>query len=226
MPPEFDGDKDGYLDAVLAMLPEVRESGLADAVDGFCEGIAFSHDQIRRLFEAVRDLGLPLKLHADQLSDLGGAGLIAEFGGLSADHLEYTSDAGIEAMGKAGSVAVILPGAFYTLRETQQPPIAKLREHGVPMALASDCNPGSAPVTSLLLMLNMACTLFRMTPEEALAGVTRNGARALGLAETHGTLEPGKVADLAIWDIERPAELAYRIGFNPLHRRIIAGEAR
>lgn len=226
VPPEFDGDKDGYLDAVLAMLPEVRESGLADAVDGFCEGIAFSHDQIRRLFEAVRDLGLPLKLHADQLSDLGGAGLIAEFGGLSADHLEYTSDAGIEAMGKAGSVAVILPGAFYTLRETQQPPIAKLREHGVPMALASDCNPGSAPVTSLLLMLNMACTLFRMTPEEALAGVTRNGARALGLAETHGTLEPGKVADLAIWDIERPAELAYRIGFNPLHRRIIAGEAR
>jgi imidazolonepropionase len=226
VPPEFDGDKEGYLQAVIAMLPEVRESGLADAVDGFCEGIAFSNDQIRRLFEAARALGLPLKLHADQLSDLGGAALTAEFGGLSADHLEYTSEAGVEAMAKAGSVAVILPGAFYTLRETQLPPIEKLRECGVPMALASDCNPGSAPVTSLLLMLNMACTLFRMTPEEALAGVTRNGARALGLAETHGTLEVGKVADLAIWDIERPAELAYRIGFNPLNQRFIAGEAK
>lgn len=226
VPPEFEGDKEAYLQAVLEMLPAVKDSGLADAVDGFCEGIAFSNDQVRRLFEKARELGLPIKLHADQLSDLGGAALIAEFGGLSADHLEYTSDAGIEALGKAGPVAVILPGAFYTLRETQLPPIDKLREHGVPMALASDCNPGSAPVTSLLLMLNMACTLFRLTPEEALAGVTRNGARALGLAETHGTLEPGKAADLAIWDIERPAELAYRIGFNPLHQRIIGGEAR
>ena len=226
VPPEFDGDKEAYLQSVLEMLPEVMESGLADAVDGFCEGIAFSNEQIRRLFEKARELGLPIKLHADQLSDLGGAELIAEFGGLSADHLEYTSDAGIEAMGKAGAVAVILPGAFYTLRETQLPPIEKMRACEVSMALASDCNPGSAPVTSLLLMLNMACTLFRMTPEEALAGVTRNGARALGLAETHGTLEAGKAADLAIWDIERPAELSYRIGFNPLYQRIIGGEAR
>ncbi len=225
VPPEFDGDTEAYLDAVLAMLPQVADSGLADAVDGFCEGIAFSNAQIRRLFEAARNLGLPLKLHADQLSDLGGAALLAEFGGLSADHLEYTSDTGIEAMGRAGAVAVILPGAFYTLRETRQPPIEKLRQAGVAMALASDCNPGSAPVTSLLLMLNMACTLFRLTPEEALAGVTRNGAKALGMAGTHGTLEAGKAADLAIWDIERPAELAYRIGFNPLHQRIIGGEA-
>ena len=226
VPPEFDGDTEAYLEVVLEMLPAVKESGLADAVDGFCEGIAFSNDQIRRLFEKARELGMPIKLHADQLSDLGGAALIAEFGGLSADHLEYTSEAGIAAMAESGSVAVILPGAFYTLRETQLPPIDKLREHGVPIALASDCNPGSAPVTSLLLMLNMGCTLFRLTPEEALAGVTRNGARALGMAETHGTLEPGKVADLAIWEIERPAELSYRIGFNPLYRRFIAGEAR
>jgi imidazolonepropionase len=226
VPPEFDGDTEAYLQAVIEMLPAVKESGLADAVDGFCEGIAFSNEQIRRLFEKARDLGLPIKLHADQLSDLGGAALVAEFGGLSADHLEYTSNAGVAAMGKAGAVAVILPGAFYTLRETQLPPIEKLRESKVPMALASDCNPGSAPVTSLLLMLNMGCTLFRMTPEEALAGVTRNGARALGMAETHGTLEAGKAADLAIWDIERPAELSYRIGFNPLYQRIIAGEAR
>ena len=167
-----------------------------------------------------------MKLHADQLSDLGGAALAARFGALSADHLEYTSEAGVAAMAAAGTVAVLLPGAFYVLKETRLPPVAALRRHGVPIALATDSNPGSAPVTSLLLMLNMGCTLFGLTPEEALAGVTRNAARALGLAESHGTLEVGKAADLCVWDIESPAELAYRIGFNPLHRAIKAGVSR
>jgi imidazolonepropionase len=216
LPPEYAEDAEGYIDAVVAMLPEVAESGLADAVDAFCETIAFSPQQTARVLEAARDLGLPVKLHADQLSDLGGAALAARFGALSADHLEYTGAAGIAALAEAGSVAVLLPGAFYTLRETQLPPIEGFRQAGVAMAIASDCNPGSAPVSSLLLMLNMACTLFRMTPEEALAGVTRQAARALGLADSRGTLEVGKLADLAVWDIERPAELAYRVGFNPL----------
>ena len=225
VPPEFEGRDEAYLESVIAMLPAVAESGLADAVDAFCEGIAFSPEQVDRLFAAAVALGLPVKLHADQLSDLGGAALAAGHGALSADHLEYTSEAGIAAMAEAGTVAVLLPGAFYMLRETKLPPVEGLRAAGVPMALASDCNPGSAPVTSLLLMLNMGCTLFRLTPEEALAGVTLNAARALGLGASHGSLEPGKVADFAIWDIERPAALAYRIGFNPLAERVRAGES-
>jgi imidazolonepropionase len=216
LPPEFAGRAEAYIDAVVAMLPEVAASGLADAIDAFCEKIAFSPEQTARVFEAACARGLPVKLHADQLSDLGGAALAARFGALSADHLEYTSTDGVAAMAAAGTVAVILPGAFYVLRETQIPPVAALRAAGVPIALATDCNPGSAPVTSLLLMLNMGCTLFRLTPEEALAGVTRHAATALGLGASHGTLEVGKAADLAVWDIERPAELAYRLGFNPL----------
>ncbi|MDJ0944359.1 MAG: imidazolonepropionase [Kiloniellales bacterium] len=226
VPPESEGDAEAYTDAVVAMLPKVAESGLADAVDAFCEGIGFSPEQTARVFQAARDHGLPVKLHADQLSDLGGAALAARFRALSADHLEYTGEAGVEAMAEAGTVAVLLPGAFYVLKETKLPPVEALRRHGVPIALATDCNPGSAPVTSLLLMLNMGCTLFGLTPEEALAGITRNAAKALGLAESHGTLEAGKIADLCIWDIESPAELAYRIGFNPLFQRIKAGVSR
>ena len=206
------------------MMGAVAESGLADAVDAFCENIAFSPEQTARVFEAARSRGLPVKLHADQLSDLGGAALASRFGALSADHLEYTSEAGIAAMAESGTVAVLLPGAFYMLRETKLPPVEGLRAAGVPIAVATDCNPGSAPVTSLLLMINMACTLFRLTPAEALAGVTRHAATALGMGKTHGTLEAGKQADFAIWDIERPAELAYRVGFNPLQRAVRAGK--
>ena len=216
LPPEFEGDADGYIDAVCAMMPEVAKSGLADVVDAFCENIGFSPEQTKRVFQAARENGLPVKLHADQLSDLEGAKLAADFGALSADHLEYTSEAGARAMADAGTVAVLLPGAFYFLRETKQPPLEAFRSAGVPIAIATDSNPGSSPATSLLLMLNMACTLFRMTPEEALLGVTRHGAQALGLQDSRGTLEVGKVADLCIWEIESPAELAYRIGFNPL----------
>ena len=226
LPPEFAERAEDYIDAVVAMLPEVAASGLADAVDAFCETIAFSPEQTARVFEAARAQGLPVKLHADQLSDLGGAALAARFGALSADHLEYTSADGVAAMAAAGTVAVILPGAFYVLRETQAPPVEALRAAGVPIALATDCNPGSAPVTSLLLMLNMGCTLFRLTPEEALAGVTRHAATALGLGATHGTLEAGKAADFAVWNIERPAELAYRIGFNPLAYAVKDGVVR
>jgi imidazolonepropionase len=226
LPPEFKDRADDYIAAVVAMLPEVARTGLADAVDAFCEKIAFSAEQTSQVFEAARALGLPVKLHADQLSDLGGAALAARFGALSADHLEYTSESGIAAMAQSGTVAVLLPGAFYALRETKLPPVEGLRRAKVPIAIASDCNPGSAPVTSLLLMINMACTLFRMTPEEALLGVTRHGARALGLGASHGTLETGKAADFAVWDIERPAELAYRIGFNPLAYAVRAGEIR
>jgi imidazolonepropionase len=224
LPPEAGDDKEGYIDEVcLSQLPAVHGEGLADAVDGFCETIAFTPGQIRRLFEAARALGLPVKLHAEQLSNQGGAALAAEFGALSADHLEYLDVAGVAAMAAAGTVAVLLPGAFYFLRDTQVPPIDHLRRHGVAMAVATDCNPGSSPLTSLLLAMNMAATLFRLTPEEALAGVTRNAARALGLAREAGTLEAGKWCDLAVWDIERPAELAYRMGFNPLHARIWRG---
>jgi imidazolonepropionase len=193
-------------------------------VDGFCEGIAFSPAQITRVFEAARAVGLPVKLHADQLSNLGGAALAARFGALSADHLEHTDEAGAAAMAEAGTVAVLLPGAFYTLRETQAPPVAAFRRHGTRMALATDSNPGTSPLTSILLAMNMGATLFRLTIAECLAGVTREGARALGLLDEIGTLETGKWCDLAIWDIERPADLVYRIGFNPLHARIRNGE--
>lgn len=226
LPPEFAERAEDYIEAVVAMLPEVAASGLADAVDAFCETIAFSPEQIAQVFEAARALDLPVKLHADQLTDLGGAALAARFGALSADHLEYTGAEGVAAMAAAGTVAVILPGAFYLLRETQLPPIEALRAARVPIALATDCNPGSAPVTSLLLMLNMGCTLFRLTPEEALAGVTRHAATALGLGDSHGTLEAGKVADFAVWNIDRPAELAYRVGFNPLAYAVKAGVIR
>ena len=226
LPPEFADRPDDYIDVVCGdALPRVAEEGLADAVDAFCEGIGFSPEQTARVFDAARAHGLPVKLHADQLSDLGGAALASEYGALSADHLEYTSEAGVAAMAAAGTVAVLLPGAFYFLRETKLPPIQQFRDHGVPIALATDSNPGSSPAHSLLLMLNMACTLFRMTPEEALAGVTRNAASALGIAETHGTLEVGKAADFAVWDIDTPADLSYRIGDNPCTQVISSGEA-
>ncbi|MCC5780417.1 imidazolonepropionase [Nitratireductor sp. B36] len=224
VPAEYRGKEDAYIDEVVLPGMEVAHAeGLADAVDGFCEGIAFSPEQMARVFDKAKSLGLPVKLHAEQLSNLGGAKLAASYGALSADHLEYLDEEGVAAMAAAGTVAVLLPGAFYTLRETQHPPLAALRKHGVPIAVATDCNPGSSPLASLLLTINMACTLFRMTPEEALAGATREGARALGLAEEIGTIEPGKRAEIAIWDVEHPAELAYRIGFNPLHR-LVSGE--
>lgn len=213
---EYQARTDDYVALVCEeMLPAVARDGLADAVDAFCEGIAFSPAQTARVFEAAIKLGLPVKLHADQLSDSGGAALAARFGALSADHLEYAAEGGVAAMARAGTVAVLLPGAFYFLRETQLPPVDVLRRHGVPIALATDNNPGSSPLSSLLLAMNLGCTLFRLTPEEALAGVTRAGARALGMRATHGTLEPGKSADLAFWEIGAPAELAYAIGANP-----------
>ncbi|MCP3445976.1 imidazolonepropionase [Bradyrhizobium sp. CCGUVB14] len=225
LPVEADGDKDRYIDLVCKeMLPTVAKAGLADAVDAFMEGIAFSAEQTSLVFQAATALGLPVKLHADQLSNLGGAALAAKFSALSADHLEHTDEAGASAMAKAGTVAVLLPGAFYFICETQKPPVEAFRKHGVPMALATDCNPGSSPLTSLLLAMNMGATLFRMNVAECLAGVTREGARALGVLEETGTLEAGKWCDLAIWDIERPAELVYRIGFNPLHRRVWRGQ--
>jgi len=224
LPPEAGGDKDRYIDLVCReMLPAMARAGLADAVDAFMEGIAFSRDQTVRVFQAAKAQGLPVKLHADQLSNLGGAALAAEFSALSADHLEHTDGAGVAAMAEAGTVAVLLPGAFYFIRETQKPPVELFRAHGVNMALATDCNPGSSPLTSLLLAMNMGATLFRMTVAECLAGVTREGARALGILGETGTLEPGKWCDLAIWDIDRPAELVYRIGFNPLHSRVWRG---
>lgn len=225
VPPEYAGKADAYIDEVcIPLIAEVARQGLADAVDAYCEGIGFSPDQVRRLFQAAKAAGLPVKLHADQLSDLGGAALAAEFGALSADHLEYTNEAGVAAMAKAGMTAVILPGAFYCLNETKKPPISALREAGVPMALATDANPGTSPVLSLLTIANMGCTLFGMTVEEALAGITRDGARALGLGNEIGTIETGKRCDLAIWDVERPAELVQWIGAKPLHGRILNGE--
>ena len=224
LPPEADGDRDAYIEEVASnMLPALAAQGLVDAVDGFCEGIAFSPEQIARLFAAARELGLPMKLHADQLSNLGGAALAARFRALSADHLEYTDAAGAASMAASGTVAVLLPGAFYFIRETKLPPVDAFRRHGVAMAIATDMNPGTSPLTSLLLTMNMAATLFRFTVEECLAGVTREAARALGRLDEIGTLTPGKWCDLAIWDIERPAELVYRIGFNPLHARIWRG---
>jgi len=214
LPPEFAGRPDDYIDYVCAdTVPAVAREGLADAVDAFCESIAFTPVQTARVFAAARAHGLPVKLHADQLSDLGGAALVAAAGGLSADHLEHTSEAGVAAMARAGTVAVLLPGAFYALRETKLPPLAALRRAGVPIALSTDCNPGTSPVRSLVLMLSMACTLWNMTPEEALAGATVHAARALGLAD-RGTIARGMRADLARWAIAEPAELAYRIGGN------------
>ena len=220
VPPEYIDRADVYIDEVcIPTLRRAHSEGLVDAVDGFCEGIAFLPDQISRVFDVAVELGLPLKLHAEQLSNLGGAKMAAGYGAMSADHIEYLDEDGVVAMAKAGTVAVILPGAFYTLRETQMPPIDILRAHNVPMALATDCNPGSSPMTSLLLTMNMGCTLFRLTPEEALKGVTCHAARALGLSDC-GTIAVGQRADLAVWDVKHPAELAYRIGFNPLHTRI------
>jgi imidazolonepropionase len=225
LPPEADGDKDRYIDLVCReMLPAVAQAGLTDAVDAFMEGIAFSGEQTARVFRAAKAFGLPVKLHADQLSNLGGAALASQFSALSADHLEHTDEAGIAAMARAHTVAVLLPGAFYFIRETTRPSIELFRAHGVNMALATDCNPGSSPLTSLLLAMNMGATLFRMTVAECLAGVTRESARALGLLGETGTLEAGKWCDLAIWDIDRPAELVYRIGFNPLHSRVWRGQ--
>jgi len=223
--PEFEGRPDDYI-ALLCekIMPAVAQAGLADAVDAFCEGIGFTREQTARVFEAARTLGLPVKLHADQLSDLGGAALAAQFGALSADHLEYTSETSVAAMARAGTVAVLLPGAFYFLREKQLPPIEAFRRHGVRMALATDSNPGSSPLTSPLLALNLACTLFRMMPDEALAGMTRNGAAALGLEATQGTLEEGKQADFALWAIGQPVELAYAIGANPCVGVVRAGK--
>jgi imidazolonepropionase len=222
IPPEFAGKAEAYIDFVCEeVLPAVHEEKLADAVDGFCENIAFSPKQISMVFEKATSLGLPVKLHAEQLSNYGGAALAAKYGALSADHLEYLDEAGILAMAKSGTVAVVLPGAFYTLRETQLPPLNSLRKAGVPISIATDCNPGSSPLTSLLLCMNMACTLFRMTPEEALCGVTREAAQALGIGPEVGTIEVGKKAEFAVWNVEQPAELAYRIGCNPLEEMVL-----
>ncbi|HKE40779.1 MAG TPA: imidazolonepropionase [Casimicrobiaceae bacterium] len=225
LPPEFEGRSDDYIDAVCAWLPELEARRLVDAVDAFCDRIAFSVAQTRRVFEAARGLGLPVKLHAEQLSAQGGARLAAEFGALSCDHLEHLSEDGVRAMAQAGSVAVLLPGAFYFLRETRLPPIASLRAAGIPIAIATDHNPGTSPTLSPLLMLNMACTLFGLTPEEAVRGMTVTAARALGLAD-RGTLSPGHRADFAIWDIDHPTELAYWIGHRPCRRVVFGGRER
>ena len=223
VPREFGGRKDAYLDLLLTeMLPAVAEAGLADAVDAYCESIAFSAAEVSRVFELAQQLDLPVKLHADQLSDCGGAELAAGFKALSADHLEYSSQAGIEAMAAAGTVAVLLPGAFLNLRETRLPPIDAMRATGVPLAVATDCNPGTSPVCSLQAAMHLATSLFRLTPEETLAGTTRHAAKALGLND-RGILDAGRRADLAIWDIEHPAELSYWLGLNPLHQLLVAG---
>ena len=224
VPPEFAGDADSYVDFLCSeMIPAIASAGLADAVDAFCETIGFTLTQTARVFTAASAHGLPVKLHAEQLSNSHGAALAARFGALSADHLEHLDDDGVSAMAKAGTTAVLLPGAFYFMRETQLPPVAALRAASVPLALATDCNPGTSPLTSLLLAMNLGATLFRLTVDECLAGVTREAARALGLLGETGTLEAGKYCDLAIWDVERPAELVYRMGFNPLHSRIWRG---
>jgi imidazolonepropionase len=224
VPPEYKDRADAYIDDIcIPTLRAAHAEGLVDAVDAFCEGIAFKPAQVARVFEVARELGLPVKIHAEQLSNLGGAKMAAGFGAISADHIEYLDDEGVMAMAAAGTTAVVLPGAFYTLRETQMPPIDLLRKHEVPMAVATDANPGSSPMTSLLLAMNMAATLFRMTPHEAMAGTTRNAARALGLSD-RGVIAQGMRADLAVWNAEHPAELVYRIGFNPLYTRIFGGK--
>ena len=224
LPPERAGDSEGYIDDVCEMIPPLAAEGLVDAVDAFCENIAFSPEETAQVFSRAREFSRPVKLHADQLSNLHGAALAAQFGALSADHLEYTDEDGVAAMAGAGTVAVVLPGAFYFLRERQAPPLELMRKHRVGIALATDSNPGSSPLTSLLLTMNMGATLFRMTVNECLAAVTREAARALGLFNEAGSLEAGKRCDLAIWNIERPAELVYRIGFNPLHARVWRGQ--
>jgi imidazolonepropionase len=224
IPAEFDGQADAYIDEVcLPTLRQAHAEGLVDAVDGFCENIAFSPAQIRRVFDAAKSLGLPVKLHCEQLSNLHGAALVAQFKGLSADHLEYLDASGVEALAAADAVAVLLPGAFYTLRETRLPPVQLLRDAGVRIAIATDCNPGSSPLTSMLLTMNMACTLFRLTPLEAMSGCTVHGANALGLADC-GRLTPGLRADMVAWQAEHPAELAYRIGLNPISQRFFSTE--
>ncbi|MBM1631301.1 imidazolonepropionase [Sulfitobacter mediterraneus] len=224
VPKDYAGRADTYIDEVcIPALRAAHAEGLVDAVDGFCEGIAFDTAQIARLFDVAQELGLPIKLHAEQLSHIGGTKLAADYGAISADHVEYANAADAKALAGAGTVAVLLPGAFYTVHETQAPPIAAFRAEGTKMALATDCNPGSSPLTSLLLTMNMGCTLFRLTPEEALRGVTLNGAKALGMTD-RGEIATGQRADLCVWNIEHPAELAYRIGFNPLHSRIFGGQ--
>jgi imidazolonepropionase len=224
VPEEYKGRADAYIDFVAnEVLPAAVSEGLADAVDVFCEVIGFSPEQTMRVLDAAKARDIPVKLHADQRSDFGGAALAARYNALSADHIEFAGESGIEAMGKAGTVGVLLPGAFYFLREEKFPPIAALRRHRVPIALATDSNPGSSPLLSILLAMNFACTLFRLTPEEALAGITRNGARALGMGGTHGTIEAGKAADLAFWKVGSPGELAYAMGANPCVRVLKAG---
>ena len=224
VPAEFKGRADSYIDFVVnEVLPAVASAGLADAVDCFCENIGFTPEQTMRVFDAAKALGLPVKLHADQRTDTGGAALAAKYGALSADHIEYSNEAGIAAMAAAGTVGVLLPGAYYFLREDHLPDIAAMRRHGLDMALATDSNPGSSPLVSILLALNFGCTIFRLTPEEALAGITRNGAKALGMGTTHGTIEVGKVADLVLWKVDAPAELAYAMGANPCLRVLKSG---
>jgi len=226
IPPEFGHDPDAYIDLVCGQLiPEVAKRNLADAVDAYCETIAFNAKQVSRVFETARDAGLRVKLHADQLSDGGGAALAAEFDALSADHLEYASHKGIAALGKAGSAAVLLPGAFLTLNESQLPPIDAMRQHNVPMAVATDCNPGTSPLNSVREAMALACRLFKLTPEECLAGATREAALALGLTEDRGTLEVGKRADISIWNIEHPRDLSYWLGVHPLSDLLIAGRS-
>jgi imidazolonepropionase len=223
LPPEFAGNADGYIDAAIEWLPKLHAEGLVDAVDAFCEGIGFSPAQTRRMFEAARDLGLPVKLHADQLGDLGGAALAAGFGGLSADHIEHTSEDGVRAMAANGTVAVLLPGAFHVLRETKLPPLALLRAHGVPMAVATDCNPGTSPLLSLRQAMQLACTHFKLTPEEALRGATLHAAKALGLQD-RGLLRVGLRADFVHWRIRRPAELCYWLGGSLAHGVFAGGK--
>lgn len=224
VPPEHKADRAAYVDkAVDQILPAAHAEGLVDAVDAYCEPIAFTTDEVARLFDKAEQLGLPVKLHADQLSDGGGAALAARYYALSADHIEHTTEPGVKAMAEAGVVAVLLPGAFLMLRETKAPPVALLRQHGVRMAVATDCNPGTSPVASMTAALNLACVQFRLTPEEAIAGATRHAARALGLQDEVGTVEAGKAADLAVWDISRPAELCYWLGAPLLHRRYLGG---
>jgi len=223
LPPEYAGRADDYIDAVCDWLPRLHGEGLIDAVDAFCEGIAFSPAQTRRVFEVARSMGLPVKLHADQLSDLGGAALAAEFGGLSADHVEHTSHAGVRAMAANGTVAVLLPGAFHVLRETRLPPLDEFRAQGVPMAVATDCNPGTSPLQSLRLAMSLACTHFRLTPEEALRGATVNAARALGLQDC-GVLRVGSRADFVHWSVKQPAELCYWLGGHPVQSVYAAGK--